>query len=80
MQAAQAAIALGEHRQKLVSSVIGVSNGTSSGVKRDRAQITVTPSTHVTPDVPKKHCEAEITPRALSFGEAMSPSEGIPGS
>ena len=82
MQAAKAAIAQGERRQQLVRSVLGVSDGTSSGAKRDRKEITITPSTHVTPDVPKKHCEGEMTPRALSFGDAMLPSEceGIPGS
>ncbi|CAL1171061.1 unnamed protein product, partial [Cladocopium goreaui] len=74
-QAAQAAIAQGERRQQLVCSVLGVSNGTSSGVKRDRKEMTVTTSTHVTPDVPKKHCEGDVTPRALSFGDAMSPPE-----
>ncbi|CAL1137169.1 unnamed protein product [Cladocopium goreaui] len=75
-QAAQEAIAQGERRKKLVQSVVGVGAGPTSQVlaKRDRSEVLMTPSTQVTPETVKKHCEGHVTPRALSFSGA----EGIP--
>ena len=77
LQAAQEAIAQGERRKKLVQSVVGVGAGPTSQVlaKRDRSEVLMTPSTQVTPETVKKHCEGHVTPRALSFSGA----EGIPG-
>ena len=69
LQAAQEAIAQGERRKKLVQSVVGVGAGPTSQVlaKRDRSEVLMTPSTQVTPETVKKHCEGHVTPRALSF-------------
>ena len=77
LQAAQEAIAQGERRKKLVQSVVGVGAGPTSQVlaKRDRSEVLMTPSTQVTPETVKKHCEGHVTPWALSFSGA----EGIPG-
>ena len=76
-QAAQEAIAQGERRKKLVQSVVGVDGGSTSQAlaKRDRREVLVTPSTHVTPETVKKACTGHVTPRTLSFADA----EGIPG-
>ena len=52
-----------------MQSVVGVGAGPTSQVlaKRDRSEVLMTPSTQVTPETVKKHCEGHVTPRALSF-------------
>ncbi len=74
------ALRAGARRRELAKSVVVVSENSGSeasvtgdGVKRNRAEITTTPSTHVTPDG-KKHLPEEmassIHPRQLSFASA----------
>eukprot|EP00435_Cladocopium_sp_Y103_P011891 s3618_g3.t1 len=81
--AAQEAIAQGERRKKLVQSVAGVGGAApapSALAKRDRREVLVTASTHVTPEDVKKHRDGHVTPRALSFADAVGTTpEGIPG-
>ena len=66
LQAAQAAMQIGQKRLQLAHSV-----SSSTVPKRDRSQVTQTPSTQVTPEQVKKGCSAEsLAPKSLDFSDA----------
>ncbi len=82
VEAAQEAIARGGRRKALLGHLVNVGerkHGDDGGAgKRERAAFTSTPSTKTTPETVKKVCDTnqKITPRALSFSEAV-PGIGV---